>query len=76
MARPLSTDLPLSPELRNIFTRARDTAKAEGREMRSAHLLISMCREPNKASSFLESSDVRLQSVLALEHAPARGAAA
>ena len=54
MAPPLSSDLPLSSELRNIFAHATDLASEAERPVLSVHLLLALYSVNNRAAAFLQ----------------------
>lgn len=54
MAPPLSKDLPLSHELRDVFAVANDMADSDGTTMQSAHVLFALYTVDTRTSSFLE----------------------
>ncbi len=53
MAPPLSKDLPLSHELRDVFAVAHDMAHSDGTPMQSAHLLFALYTVDTRTSAFL-----------------------
>ncbi len=63
MALPLSCDLPLSHDLRNIFTQAAHMAQGARQVVTSTHLLFALYTETGNASALLRDHHVSLQGV-------------